>query len=81
MPTTEIHAHEVIDLIRTTRPGLNRDNAAAAVRQRFGDDARFHACSGGGMTAEQTIEFLLMRGKVYEQDGVLVVRESAVCRH
>jgi probable metal-binding protein len=78
---TEVHAHEVIDLIRQASPALTPEGVIRAVNERFGPAARFHTCSLQGMTVEQVVQFLLQRGKVVLHEGTLMVQEANVCRH
>jgi len=60
----EIHAHELIDLIRRSNPALTPAELIEAAERQFGPAARFHTCSAAGLTVPQVIEFLLMRQKV-----------------
>jgi probable metal-binding protein len=74
-----VHGHEVIHLIHDASPRLTREALHAAVSQRFGPDARFHTCSAGGMSLDQLLHFLIVRGKVVEADGLFQAVIENVC--
>jgi len=66
----EIHAHEVMRMMLETDAGYSRESLAAAIVERFGEDARFYACSLGGMNVSEVINFLEVRGKfIARADG------------
>ena len=60
---TEIHGHEVLDLIRASERPFTTTSLATAIVERFGPDARFYTCSASGLTAEELIIFFAQRGK------------------
>jgi probable metal-binding protein len=74
-----IHGHEVMRLIHEAKPALSRFALKAAVERRFGRDATFHVCEGGGMTLDELLLLLKQRGKIVEAAGVLRVDMSQVC--
>jgi probable metal-binding protein len=76
-----IHGHDVLDYIIASGATYTRGTLAAAMRTRFGADARYHTCSAEGMTAEQLIEFLIARGKFCGSEAGFTVDTGRVCQH
>ncbi|MFZ3466951.1 YecH family metal-binding protein [Vibrio harveyi] len=72
---TEIHAHNLLNLLRETP--MNRDELAG----HFGSEARFHTCKLNGLDLDALLEFLLKREKVRELEGKFVVNMARVCNH
>ncbi|HDM8214689.1 MULTISPECIES: YecH family metal-binding protein [Vibrio] len=72
---TEIHAHNLLNLLRETP--MNRDELAG----HFGSEARFHTCKLNDLDLEALLEFLLKREKVRELEGKFVVNMARVCNH
>ncbi|AGU96692.1 YecH family metal-binding protein [Vibrio campbellii] len=72
---TEIHAHNLLNLLRETP--MNRDELAA----HFGSEARFHTCKLNDLDLDALLEFLLKREKVRELEGQFVVNMARVCNH
>lgn len=76
-----VHGHEIIHLIRDASPALTWEQLRTEAERRFGAEARFHTCSAEGMTLGELLEFLLIRGKVIQQEGRLHAVMSNVCSH
>ncbi|HHP0467356.1 TPA: YecH family metal-binding protein [Vibrio harveyi] len=72
---TEIHAHNLLNLLRETP--MNRDELAG----HFGSEARFHTCKLNDLDLDALLEFLLKREKVRELEGKFVVNVARVCNH
>ncbi|BFN29886.1 MULTISPECIES: YecH family metal-binding protein [Vibrio] len=72
---TEIHAHNLLNLLRETP--MNRDELAG----HFGSEARFHTCKLNDLDLDALLEFLLKREKVRELEGKFVVNMARVCNH
>ncbi|CAH1561813.1 YecH family metal-binding protein [Vibrio owensii] len=72
---TEIHAHNLLNLLRET--SMNRDELAA----HFGSEVRFHTCKLNDLDLDALLEFLLKREKVRELEGKFVVNMARVCNH
>ena len=53
---TQIHGHDVLDMMTASGATYTRASLAAAIHAKFGPDARYHTCSAEGMTAEQLNE-------------------------
>ena len=75
-----IHGHDVLALLETPTKHT-RATLLAAVKERFGEDARFHTCSAEGMTATELLEFLDARGKLQACDGHLERTPGSACDH
>jgi probable metal-binding protein len=78
---TEIHAHEVLSFIDANAGGIETAAFSQKVREAFGDDARFYACSAAGMTSEELLAFLFRREKIAEIQGRLHVNRANLCQH
>ena len=76
-----IHGHEIMKMVHEADPPLTVAGLRDAVIERFGADAEFHACAGGGMTLDDLLQFLADRGKVVEADGVLRTDIGLMCEH
>ncbi|MGD1468242.1 YecH family metal-binding protein [Vibrio harveyi] len=72
---TEIHAHNLLNLLRETP--MNRDELAG----HFGSEARFHTCKLNDLDLDALLEFLLKREKVRALEGKFVVNMARVCNH
>jgi probable metal-binding protein len=77
----EIHAHTVMDLMQQSGHLFTRDSLVALLAERFGPEARFHTCSAAGMTADELIEFLNLRGKLAGDESGFTVSPHRSCGH
>lgn len=77
----EIHAHEVMEWLSGRAEGTSRAGLAEAIREAFGPGTLFEACSGGGMTAEELVEFLMIRGKLEGPETNLRLAGAGACDH
>ena len=76
---TSIHAHNVLrELIQAGAVGSKAD-IRQLIRDKFGSQTRFYACSAAGMGAEELIEFLLARDKIALVDGKYIVNVGNIC--
>ena len=75
-----MHAHEVLHMMEGN--SYTEESLAQAIKDRFGEDQRFYACSADGMDIPALIEFLKRKGKFMsaEEDG-FTVDVSKVCNH
>ena len=53
----------------------------AAIKARFGEQARFHTCSAEGMTAGELVAFLAAKGKFIPSEDGFSTDQSKICRH
>lgn len=83
-PTTapsEVHGHDVMNMMLESRLTYTRESLAAAIVARFGAGARFHTCSASGMTPDQLITFLEERDKFTPAAGGFRIEPENMCRH
>ena len=79
--SSEVHGHDVIDMILESQQPYTRESLAAAIVARFGLETRFHTCSAAGMTAPELVTFLEERGKFMPLDDGFTVDPARVCSH
>ncbi|MEF1284654.1 YecH family protein [Vibrio sp. M250220] len=77
--TNEIHAHNVLNLLR--EQPMSKSDLEQAVSEAFGEQARFRTCKCNGFTLETLLEFFIDREKVIVQDGIWMVNAERVCSH
>ena len=75
----ERHAHEVMEMMLASGKSYNRASLAAEIRARFGAKTTFYACSAKGMTAEQLVDFLAMKGKFTGTENNFVFDPGRMC--
>lgn len=78
---SEIHGHEVIDMMLASNEAYTRDSLATAIRQKFGAETRFYTCSASNMTPEELVTFLEERGKFQPRDDGFTIDPDRVCSH
>ena len=78
---TQIHGHEVIDLMRESDRTYTRDSLREAIIARFGPAARFHTCSTADLTADGIIEFFAAKGKFMGTPEAFAFNPERVCQH
>ncbi len=77
----EIHGHEVLEMMVADGHPYSNERLLAAIAEKFGTDARFYICSGGGMSADQLIETLWAKGKFSGTQDAFVFDTSKKCDH
>ncbi len=76
----QLHAHEVLHMMEGN--SYSEESLAQAIKDRFGEDQRFYACSAEDMDIPMLIEFLKMKGKfIPSQEDGFTVDISKVCNH
>lgn len=75
----EIHAHEVLHMMEGQ--SYTEETLKAAIIQRFGEDARFYACSASDMDVNTLLVFLKRKGKFMDMNDGFTVDTSKVCNH
>lgn len=78
---TQIHGHEVMQMMLESETLYTRDSLRVAIRERFGPDARFFTCSAAGMTADALIDFLANRGKFVPGPAGFTTDPTKMCQH
>lgn len=76
-----VHGHEVLHMMEgnnySTKEGL-----VQAIISKFGPDERFYTCSAEGMTAEELVDFLEVRGKFMPFGSEdFTVDTTKICNH
>ena len=76
-----VHGHEVLHMMEgnnySTKEGL-----VQAIISKFGPDERFYTCSADGMTAEELVDFLEVRGKFMSSGNEdFTVDTTKICNH
>jgi probable metal-binding protein len=79
--TNQTHGHEVMQMMVESGAAYTRASLEAAIKERFGADARFYTCSAEGMTAAELIEFLAQRGKFIEKADGFSTAPDKICNH
>lgn len=79
--TTEIHGHAVLEMMIASGQTYSRESLLTAINEKFGEAARFHICSGGGMTADELIVALSAKGKFIGTEDAFVFDPSRMCQH
>lgn len=80
--TQSIHGHTIIEMVTRSPSPFTRQSLIDAVHAQFGEDARFHNCSSGGMTCAGLLDFFSAKGKLVEDEhGLRFVRGGAGCDH
>ena len=76
---TQIHAHEVLNLVGDNDGQLTRADLAAKVESPFGAGARFFACFAEDLSVEELLPALFEREKLVETDGKLHLCRQNMC--
>ncbi len=74
-----IHGHAIIHMVHDAPRPFTRDGLRAEVLRRFGAEARFCTCSSSDMSFDELLVFLLLRGKLVEQGGLIAADISQLC--
>ena len=76
-----IHGHEVLNMMIESDEQYTHASLEAAIKARFGEQARFHTCSAEGMTAGELVAFLAAKGKFIPSEEGFSTDQSKICRH
>lgn len=77
----EIHGHEVLDMMTASGTPYSIASLRDAMDAKFGAEARFCICSGGGMKADELIEVLWAKGKFAGTRAEFVFDTGTRCDH
>lgn len=77
----EIHGHEVLEMMIHSGLPYSNESLKKAIEEKFGSDARFYICSGGGMTAVELIEALWGKDKFSGSAESFVFDPANRCNH
>ncbi len=78
---TDIHAHEVMQMMLEQDAVFSRESLGQAIIERFGASARFHSCSASGMDVHTVIDFLESRGKFVTREDGFKTAKDRICDH
>lgn len=81
MQASQIHGHEVINLVCSHPEGISTASLTETVAQHFGQDARFYTCSAEGMTLGELLSFLADRNKIELRGDHVFPGGSKTCNH
>jgi len=73
----QIHAHEVLHMMEGQ--SYSENSLREAIIQRFGNEARFYACSADNMDVDTLLIFLKKKGKFMDSQNGFTVDISKVC--
>ena len=76
---TDIHVHEVLQMMAAAETGFTRASLARAIVDRFGGDARFTTCTSRGLTPDALVDFIEARGKLTGPEDALRLDRSKSC--
>jgi probable metal-binding protein len=76
-----VHGHEVMNMMIASGKTWTRERLIEAIRQKFGENARFHTCSCDDMTAAELIDFLEERGKFVDRGDGFTIDDKHICNH
>jgi probable metal-binding protein len=76
--TKEIHSHQVMEMMLDTERLFTKESLKASILQKFGQDARFCACSASNMDAEGIIAFLESQGKFIDANTGFTTDHSLI---
>ena len=82
MTTNEqIHGHAVLEMMMNSGERYSRESLIKAVKERFGETARFYICSGSGMDATELVNTLAAKGKFMGSEDAFLFNPSTQCDH
>lgn len=77
--TQEIHAHKVLNLLKT-QP-MTEQELREKVASEFGENVRFRTCKLNGFDLESLLAFFVEREKIVAQNGQWAINLENVCSH
>lgn len=77
----EIHGHTVLNMMEASGKMYSLSSLIEEMHARFGKEARYGLCSGGGMDAQTLVETLWQRGKFKGDIRAFTVHTAARCDH
>lgn len=78
---SSIHGHEVLQMMLASGESWTVASLEAAIRRRFGEEARFHTCSAENLSAAELVAFLEKKGKFIAREEGFITAENKICRH
>ena len=80
-PASDIHGHEVLEMMLATGAAYDAAGLESAIVAQFGPTARFCTCSASGMTAAELVAFLAARGKFVPTGAGFTTSAERICGH
>lgn len=75
---SSIHGHEVLQMMLASGESWTVASLEAAIRRRFGEEARFHTCSAENLSAAQLVAFLEKKGKFIAREEGFTTAENKI---
>jgi probable metal-binding protein len=75
------HGHDVMRMMLESGRAFSREELAAEIKARFGEDATFYTCSAEGLDAGGIVAFLESRGKFTGREGEYQTSPDKICSH
>lgn len=76
---SSIHGHEVLQMMLASGESWTVASLEAAIRRRFGEEARFHTCSAENLSAAQLVAFLEKKGKFIAREEGFTTAKNKIC--
>ncbi|MBW3698567.1 DUF2492 family protein [Vibrio sp. T187] len=77
--TTEIHAHNVLNLL-SEKP-MTRHELESELANEYGADARFHTCKLNNLDLDSLLTFFFKMEKVVQDGEKIMTNRARVCSH
>ena len=74
-----IHGHQVMEMIAESENIYTKPILKTEIAIKFGENIRFHTCMCSDLTADQLIEFLVSKGKIFESTEGIIMNEDFIC--
>jgi probable metal-binding protein len=75
-----IHIHEVLHLLEHSGKRFTETGLLEEVKNNFGENIQFTSCSNNFFSPEGMVEFMLRRGKIEINDGIITLAGFG-CEH
>lgn len=76
-----VHGHEVLKMMLEAETPWTAATLAAAIKEKFGEQARYHTCSASGLDAEALVAFLAQKGKFIDDGQGFTTSPDKICQH
>lgn len=77
----QIHGHEVLKLIINHKIPIKTKELLDKIVASYGEKAKFYTCSEKNLNALELIQFLINKGKILKNNGMLSSELSKICTH
>jgi probable metal-binding protein len=76
-----VHGHEVLKMMLGSETAWTAATLVAAIKEKFGEQARYHTCSARGLDAEALVAFLAQKGKFIDEGQGFTTSPDKICQH